>query len=541
MKPPSDTPPLRRSIALLLIVVAVASVGGRLLAVGRVYEPWFYRAAEDPTSPYDPWPANRPQPTPTFGSNDRSRWDTVRALVDDGTYVIGRRDPTVVLATAVGPVGATDPLQAASLAMAGYQLRINSDTGIITEDGWTTIDKVLHPTRLEFYSSKPPLLATLLAGEYWLLKHTLGWEIADPEGRFLVVRTILFTVNVLPLFVYLVLLARLLERLGRTDWGRLFVLTAACFATFVTPFCVTLNNHTVAAWTTLFALYPVLLLWAEPWPGWRGTALTLLAGMFAGLTVSFELPAAIFAAALFVALLLRAPARALLAYLPAAAVPVAALLLTNYLAIGTLSPAYAKTDSVWYRYEGSHWQTGRFRRPVSIDWAKEEEGPAVYAFHFLVGHHGAFSLSPVFLLALVGMGLAFRRAPDRSLPADEPAATASTDGTAAAKGRAPPAGQGMIALVTLVVSVVVIAFYLVKTNNYGGWTSGPRWLIWLTPLWLLTMAPVADRLAACRWGRGLAYVLLAVSVLSASYPAWNPWRHSWLYNFMESRGWLPYW
>ena len=33
---------------------------------------------------------------PTFGSNDRSRWATVRALVDEGTFVIGRRDPSRV-------------------------------------------------------------------------------------------------------------------------------------------------------------------------------------------------------------------------------------------------------------------------------------------------------------------------------------------------------------------------------------------------------------------------------------------------------------
>ena len=64
--------------------------------------------------------------------------------------------------------------------------------------------------------------------------------------------------------------------------------------------------------------------------------------------------------------------------------------------------------------------------------------------------------------------------------------------------------------------------------------------MWLTPLWMLSLVPVADRLGASRGGRALAYLLLALSVLSASYPAWNPWRHPWIYNFMESRGWIPY-
>ena len=64
-----------------------------------------------------------------------------------GTYVIGHRD--------VGP--ATTGTATAT-------------SGIVFEDGWQTIDKVLHPERQEFYSSKPPLLPTLVAGEYWLLQ-----------------------------------------------------------------------------------------------------------------------------------------------------------------------------------------------------------------------------------------------------------------------------------------------------------------------------------------------------------------------------------
>jgi hypothetical protein len=93
---------------------------------------------------------------------------------------------------------------------------------------------------------------------------------------------------------------------------------------------------------------------------------------------------------------------------------------------------------------------------------------------------------------------------------------------------------------TLYLSVVVIGFYLIKTHNYGGWTTGLRWLMWLTPFWLLTMLPVADRLACCRGGRLLAYLLLAVSVMSVSYRLWNPWRHPWLFDLMQALGWPGY-
>src|SRR5262249_5311541 len=156
------------------------------------------------------------EPVPTFSSNDRSRWATIRALVDHGTYVIGYRD--------------IDP------ATGKYK-----DSGIIFEDGWGSVDKVLrpdpdpeNPNRLRFYSSKPPIFPTLIAGEYWLLQKLFGWSLADPDGRWCVIRVTLLTVNVLPLLIYFVLLVRLVERYGTTDWGRLFIIVAAGFGTLVT-------------------------------------------------------------------------------------------------------------------------------------------------------------------------------------------------------------------------------------------------------------------------------------------------------------------
>ena len=74
-------------------------------------------------------------------------------------------------------------------------------------------------------------------------------------------------------------------------------------------------------------------------------------------------------------------------------------------------------------------------------------------------------------------------------------------------------------------------------RNYGGGTSGFRWMFWLAPLWLLTMLPMADILARRRWTRALALLLLALSVLSASYPIWNPWSHPWLMNLTQNLDW----
>jgi hypothetical protein len=52
------------------------------------------------------------------------------------------------------------------------------------------------------------------------------------------------------------------------------------------------------------------------------------------------------------------------------------------------------------------------------------------------------------------------------------------------------------------------------------------------------MLPAADASASRRMARAVALVLLVLSVLSASYPTWNPWTHPWLMNFMQYLGWV---
>jgi hypothetical protein len=510
----------RRLVYRLLIAVAAAMAVGRILGAVLVYEPDLRDR---------PWPPTRPRPMPTFSSNDRSRWATVRALVDDGTYVVGRRDGLYKERSAVLPLGAADPLQLAVLCAVSqdYQTR-RGDSGIVFEDGWGTVDKVLHPSRMEYYSSKPPLLSTMVAGEYWLLQRAFGWTLKD--NPFEVVRVVLLTINVLPFVLYLWLLARLLERYGATDWGRLFVMAAACFGTLLTPFLVTFNNHSIAAVTTLVALYCTLRIYdpgKEPPSPSRSLLYHLTAGLCAGFTVCNELPALAFAAGLFLVLLWRSPARTLLAFAPAAALPLAALLWTNYLALGQLRPAYSEFGGPWYQYEGSHWLVPPGTVKHGIDWAgRNGETKAAYTFHLLFGHHGVFALTPVFLLTAAGLAMGLRR-----------------------RGRAGEAAEGgekaqplpyLFSPACLLLSLVVIGFYIVQSDNYGGWSNGPRWLLWLTPLWLVAALPAADWLGRRRWGRALGLALLALSVLAASYDGWNPWRHPWLYRWMEANGWIAY-
>ena len=156
----------------------------------------------------------------------------------------------------------------------------------------------------------------------------------------------------------------------------------------------------------------------------------------------------------------------------------------------------------WYEYPGSYWLNENEEKSL-ID--RGEPWLTRYLFHFTLGHHGVFSLTPIWLLAIFGMF---------------PLCVSS-------RYRLRLLGCAIVAI-----SLVVIAFYVTRPTidrNYGGLCCGPRWLFWLIPMWLLAMIPALDAISVSRPMRFIALVLLAISV-AASFYAWsNPWVHPWIY------------
>ena len=88
----------------------------------------------------------------------------------------------------------------------------------------------------------------------------------------------------------------------------------------------------------------------------------------------------------------------------------------------------------------------------------------------------------------------------------------------------------------------MLGFYLTRFDNYnyGGNTFGLRWMIWLTPFWVLAMVPTLERFATRRAGLVISLLLLGVSVYSSESAAKNPWSSSWLFQQMEQAGWVDY-
>lgn len=393
--------------------------------------------------------------------NDMSRWDTVWSLVERGTYAIG-----------------TDA----------------------EPEPWATIDKVKVGDR--YYSSKPPLFPTVMAGEYWLIKRLTGWTIREQTDR--VCKTIIAITNVLPMCALVWFYGVYLSRHVKSRWARSFWLVTAVIGTYLTGYTVTINNHTVCAIATFFAMYLMVRIVYEKRGQWHDY---ILLGLATGWAFANETSAALLVVAIFIALGLRGDSRTWTLALPATAVVIAAWAVTNYLAIGYWLPAQLLKESTdLYKYPGSYWHS-----PQGID--AQHEPKWLYVLHSTLGHHGIFSLSPVLAFAIVG-AVVFLSGRSRELPA--------------------------LQWIAIVVSLLAYAGYVGKTGNYGGGAKGFRWMFWCVPMWLMAAPLSAHVWAKPAWVRAVALAALAVSVFTVVDALNSPWGQSWLHRMMAQMGLVAY-
>jgi hypothetical protein len=79
------------------------------------------------------------------------------------------------------------------------------------------------------------------------------------------------------------------------------------------------------------------------------------------------------------------------------------------------------------------------------------------------------------------------------------------------------------ALVVAVGSSIVVLYYLLFTNNYGGWSYSIRWFVPLLPLLFFFLYPYFESYAAKRAHQ--FRVLLCVAIVIAFVGAIDPWSH----------------
>ncbi|MDR2641423.1 MAG: hypothetical protein LBC74_01375 [Planctomycetaceae bacterium] len=476
--------------------------------------------------------------TPILSGNDRSRWGTIRVLVE----------PDMRVTRKVKDKNGNESEQIVWYAIDKVQ----------GEKGFDTIDMVKHtlpddPDTGYLYSSKPPLLPTLMAIPYAVIYHGsrliyqqtpknepistdtntpqeteipnfLGSYIedffehdvfkpislSDNEDRFFVVRVMLVLINLIPIVFCWVLLSRLIDRFGTNDWARVFCVAFVCFGTFLSTFIVTLNNHIPAMICVTVSGYAAVRIFFD---GQMRLRYFAAAGFFGMLAFACDLPAIAFGFTIGSLLLLKFPRQTLAGFVPMALLVFAGFFATNYIAHHDIRPAYGNKDWYFFEYQrnpdkNNNMIKSYWYNPQGVD--KGEESRAVYFLHATIGHHGLFSLTPVWILSFAGLFLWLFKRGDSKLQ--------------------------FSAAIILVISVVVISFYLLvlgqNQRSYGGVSSALRWLFWLIPLWSVPLVGIVDKLASYALGRGICLILLIASIFSASYPTWNPWTHPWIYQLM---------
>lgn len=525
-----------RDVAWLLIAVAAVMQVARVLGVAAVHGEH-----------------------PFLSANDRSRWAAIAALIEDGKWEIDR------------------------------VIDITGSNG--KSKNWSSIDIVRHrgaDGREHFYSSKPPLLTALYAAVCKPVTMLTGKKLTDEP--FLIGRIVILLVNVIPLVLWWIWFYRWLESNVSDAWTRFVLLNAALWGTFLTTFVATLSNHLHAA---LFFTMSLAILWqikrnseqdrSQPWTLW------IACGVCSGLTVACELPALAWAAAVGVILLLVDWKKLLFGYGLGAAVVAAAFLAATISAHNDWRPPYAhrglganiasipkaadsaapaieevieqankrgysltdqtkviparltgvlqvidesvgqrvavnaKDDSWfiydwddWYDFPKSYWLPGN-KKGVDLG----EKDPWMYLVHFLVGHHGIFSVTPIWLLSMVGAWLwVTKRSSTRFTWAGIRQFAISDAGVASA---------------LVAVSIACFVFYatrVVEDRNYGGVSSGFRWVFWLIPGWLWLCVPAVESASRSKALRVLVSLLLLLSIFSATIPWPNPWTHPWPYRIV---------
>lgn len=351
-----------------------------------------------------------------------------------------------------------------------------------------SIDKVeLNGRRL---STKPPILPLAMAAEYVGLRRLGGLDLAVRDDWKLIVQMMIAALVAIPYFIGVVFFALLLDLLIENPWRRLLPLGALAFGTQLPGFATEINNHSPAIAALIAALYfSIGLCSGKLAPSWHRF---LGFGLAASLVFTLDMPSTIYPAVAGLALLWKFPKQAIL-WGGLGALP---LLLLHFgvMLYVTGSPLPIQMHKSWYLYEASAW-----RLPGQIDALNEPKG--TYLFHMTFGRFGIFLLYPILLAGPVGCLYALRK----EWAAWRPYFIAALGAT-----------------------VLLFAYYVQGTNNYGGAAYGFRWGMAAMPILILMGIPVFERIRR-PWAWALVGLLLAVSLYSSWECFQAPWGacHEW--------------
>lgn len=396
----------------------------------------------------------------------------------------------------------------ASLVMVFWNLQdsslLNANTGSryatiesLVDYGTYYIDKSRYVHTIDkkkvgdhYISSKPPLLPTYAAGVYWVYQKLTGQTIAEHEGN--VVRLVSFFTGWLLHAVFLVYLYRFCLLLFHRRLTILTTLAFGCFSYLGVAYATAINNHSIGAALGLVGLFHAY----RAGRGSAGYKDWVLAGLWLGINGAVDLSCLIFIPTVGLYLLLKDWRKAIFGFGLAALPGVASSGALNYLIMGSIKPAYTNK-------EVQDFADNYFRHHRSgIDALREPKH--IYAWNVLLGHHGVFSMTPLFCFGLYEL---IRRLKTRSYLKES--------------------------LVVLAVLLGAFYFYIFRTRNYGGWCVGMRWLVPFMPIFILYFGAWFDRIKLTRLSLGAVAVAFAIGCFHVQDGLTSPFQFSVWHNWID--------
>ena len=307
------------------------------------------------------------------------------------------------------------------------------NTFAIEKTVFSTVDKVKKKSGGgHVYSDKPPFLSFAVGVALKPVRSLTGWNFREHPNKLVYLVDLVFggTVNIL-LFWWLFNLFRRVRR-GAVE-AKFLLSLGSVMGSWLLSYSVVLNNHTPAALCVLGA-YVALWKYSRK-PTYLAAA---LAGLACGILGSLEIPGgAIFGLALVPALALASPPEKRVEHtlMGVCAVAFAALCVfaLNYVAYRNPLPLYLG--------QGGSYQPGTHSKSF-----------VGYAVECLFTYRGIFSCQPFLLLAFPALWFCRKKL----FPVE---------------------------WVMMAATLVFTAFYVIMTNEFGGWAYGFRYLVPVIPVW----------------------------------------------------------
>lgn len=283
-----------------------------------------------------------------FGSNDLSRFSTIKSLAEEHSFTINHR---------------------------------------VTE----TVDMVRYQGN--YYSSKPPALSVFGAGIYWILHNAFNQDLALD---YLVDNLSVYVLNLIIVggsaLLLVIFFYKSLKYFDISEKSKIFLSGVLVFATLIFSYLGTMNNHVPSAAFIFASFYYFLKQIKEG----QSKGRNFLSGLFLGIAFSIEpVFSAFLIGGLFVFQIVSNKFRRNSIYFILGIAPLVVLYAVfNYTIIQSPLPVYFFKEL--YHYPGSYWSN-----PWGTDTLSEPK--VVYFLNLLIGNHGLFLYSPILLFVFYGL------------------------------------------------------------------------------------------------------------------------------------------